>query len=300
MTSVLAVDVWVLIGAFVQCALVLRARRFPADGWVPALGLLCVLPLMFLAFMGFAPRKESGVGLGFIGLGLGLLCAGFYVMIRAPARVTSAGLVSLSATFWLALQPPAFAGWWLLVPAAMSVLSVVYAFGPWRASDGARLLLYLWFLSAAAAVALSGLSGDALYALILRGGDSVNAVPLGEAALTGAQAFLLVQFLMGLFLLLGDDTKDRREKFAARVLDGCVSEERLGWRAAVAILTQAAILFYARRAGATAQNDLIGLAALGALAHGAMTGDVAAARTSALAKRRRKAGLPGQAPADNR
>lgn len=295
MTSAFAVDLWVLLGAVVQCALVLRARRFPAAGWGPALGLLLALPVAFLFSMRLMPPGR--VGFGLIGLELGVLCAGYYVMRRAPARLTSAGLVSLTVTFWIAIRPEhPLAGWWLIV-AAVSAVSIAYAFGPWRASDGARLLLYVWFLAAAAAIAATGLTGEAVYALILRAGDSVNAVSVGEAALTGAQAFLLVQYAIGLFLLLADDERDPRRKFSARVLADFVSEERLGWKSALALLAQAAALYYARNAGAAAGNDLIGLAALGALAHGAMTGEPAVVRAPAPANRR-KARQLGSSPAN--
>lgn len=283
MTSVLAVDVWVLLGAVVQCALVLRSRRFPAGGWGPALGLLVALPLAFLAYMRLLPRADGTIGFGFIGLGLGVLCAGYYMMRHAPVRLTSAGLVSLTATFWIATGPRHPLAGWYLIAAVVSAVSIAYAFGPWRASNGARLLLYVWFLAAASAIAATGLTGEAVYALILRAGDSVNTLSIGEAALTGAQLFLLAQFAVGLFLLLADD--ERAQNFSTRVLADCVSEERLGWKAAVAIAAQAAVLYCARNAGAAAADDLIGLAALGALAHGAMTGEPAAVRAPATKSR---------------
>lgn len=273
MTSALAVDFLVLLGAAAQCTLVLRARRFAAADRNTALGLLCGLPVAFLGFMGVIRRADSTVGLGFIGLGLGGIGAGYYMMMKAPARVTAAGLVSLTATFWVAFYPGAPFPGWFIPAASMSVYSVIYAFGPWEQPPVARLLLYLWFLLAAAAIAASGLSSEAVYALILRAGDSVNPLSIGEAALTGAQGFLLVQFVIGLFLMLADDEQRRREKFANRVVASFDPGGRLGWRAAVMILAQAAVLAYARREGAAAQSELLSLAALAALAHGAMTGD---------------------------
>jgi hypothetical protein len=63
-SSVFAVDAWVLFGAFVQCALILRARRFSPGGWKIALGMLCALPLVFLAYLRLKPDANDSIGLG--------------------------------------------------------------------------------------------------------------------------------------------------------------------------------------------------------------------------------------------
>lgn len=286
MTSALAVDVWVLIGACVQCALILRARRFKPGDAALALGLLCAMPLLALLSMAATPRADRTIGLAFIGLGLGVICAGFYVMNQAPARLTTAGLVSLTATFWIALRPEHPLSGWNFLAALLSAGALVAGFGPWRPPRAARLLLYLWFLFAAAAVAATELSGEAVYALILRAADAVSPLTIAEAVLTGAQAFLLVQFSAGLMMAIPSDQDDRAAKFEERLVDS-YDDERLGWKAAVAIAAQTAVLVYARSRGGASANELVGLAAILALAHGAMTGDAAATRTPSTRRRGR-------------
>jgi hypothetical protein len=274
-TSVLAVDALVLLGAALQLGLVLRARRFAAGDAARALGLFAAVPSVLFALLLAGPRSPDSVGLGFVGVGVGLLCAGWFVTRHAPARVTSAGLVSLSVSFWIALAPEIPFGVWWLLAAAATALALACAFGPWRAPKSAVLVLYFWFLFAAGALAVTGISGEALYALVLRPGEFGNPVPPAAALLTGAQACLLLQFVCGLYLLLLDDEKDPGKRFASQVARKSVSLERLNARAVGVIVLQAAALLYVRSRGAEAESSFAGLAALGALAHGAMSGEEA-------------------------
>jgi hypothetical protein len=171
----------------------------------------------------------------------------------------------------------------------MSLLAVLFAVGPWKPTLPARLALYAWSLAAAAAIASNAVPDRIAH--ILR--DPERHIGLGfsplEGALTGAQLFLvlqlgigvILQMMLGLIALIpflfpmpGDP--EAAEKFASGLITDYDADSRLSWTGFIMLLAQGAALAWARRQGSELRGELLGLAALAAVAHGAMNGDDAA------------------------
>ena len=274
MTSILAVDVWVTIGALVQCALILRARGFDYRDRVVPLAALLLIPAFWFGFITICSTTADAAEAYLIGLIFGLTISGVWVISEAPPRLTATSLLSLTVTFWAAVHLPN--GWrpdWFYPAVFMSAVGIVFAVGGWTPPVLVRAALYAWSLAAASAIIASGVSTKVAYALT----DYHHTVPAGlnvaEALLTGAQYFLFMQLLTGLILFLPISKDDSGLKYADRLVASYDAGARLRWTGVAVLLGQAAALYWASRAGGEVQSEFVSLATVAALAHGAMTGE---------------------------
>lgn len=250
---------WLTAGIAAQCLLVLASRRLPAREWKVTAGLIAAS--LSVAFCG-APVLVPLVAAG---------ATGFYLMGRAPARVGTAAVMSLTLTFWAERQG-AYTAW---TAAALFLSVLAFGFGVSRRSPprAARLLLHLWYLSASAALLYGGLP-DGFFEAALGEWSSASRVSI---LLTGAQFLLFAHALSGVLLLLPwygprgwKDAWARSSAYAdslVRGFDGAPLKSR--WTL-VLIAAQAVLLYGARRADPAQGGELARLLTLVALAHGAM------------------------------
>ena len=206
MTSILALDVWLTIGALVQCALILRARGFDYRDRVVPLAALLLIPACWFGFITLCGSTADAAECYLIGLAFGLTISGVWVISEAPPRLTATSLLSLTVTFWAAYRPQ-YRPDWFYAAAFMSFVAALVAVGGWNPPAPLRGALYAWSLAAAAAIIASGVSTKVAHALL----DYQHAMPAGlnvaEALLTGAQYFLFMQLLTGLILFLPSATR---------------------------------------------------------------------------------------------
>jgi hypothetical protein len=275
-TSLLAVDVWVTIGALVQCALILRARGFDYRDRVVPLAALLLIPAAWFGFITLCGSTADAAESYLIGLAFGLTISGACVISEAPPRLTATSLLSLTVTFW-AVYRPQYRPDWFYAAVFMSLVAALVAVAGWNPPGLVRAAIYAWSLAAAAAIIAGGVSTKVAYALT----DYHHTVPAGlniaETLLTGAQYFLFMQLLTGLILFLPISEKEHGLKYADRLVAGYDAGARLRWTGVAVLLGQAAALYWARRAGGEIQSEFVSLATVAALAHGAMTGEDAGA-----------------------
>lgn len=286
MTSILALDAWLTIGAFVQCALILHARGFRVrDRIVPLAGLLLV-PAFWFVFITICSTTADAAEAYFLGLTFGLTVSGVWVIAEAPPRLTATSLLSLTVTFWAVYRPITPRPDWFVAAVVMSALAALFAVSGWNPPSPLRAALYAWSLAAAAATVASGLSKPVAHTLL----DYTHVLPpdlsVVEALLTGAQYFLFMQLFTGLILFLPIGSGKSGLKYADRLIASYDAGARLSWKGLAVLLGQAAALYWARRAGGQVRSELVSLATIAALAHGAMTGEDAGVA-------RRKRSLPG-------
>ena len=279
MSSILALDAWLLFGAVAQCALILRARRFDGVDWVAPLALLILMPTAWFVFIWICSTTGDAADLFFIGLAFGVTAAAFCVITAAPPRLNATALLSLNVTFWASYHMRGSRPEWFRAAILMSSLSVLFAVGPWKAPVPARVALYAWSLVAAATILAYGASTKVSYALFDYHHIFPAGLSLAEAVITGAQCLLFMQFLIGLILFLPISTAGSGWKYADRMIDSYDADARLGWPALAVLLAQTAALAWAQRAGGEIQSEFLSLAPVAALAHGAMSGEDAGGAT---------------------
>jgi hypothetical protein len=281
MMSPMMVNVWITLGAAFQCLLIMWARRLPLDHWKAVL----VTALGVPAFMVFWVTFTGGRGSGFAGLVpvYGVLGAALALLILAPPRVSAAAVLSISVTFWAAYWPEApRTPLWLFFAGPLTFVALVYASSSFVPGRFARLVLYVWYIVAAAALARVGLARRDLG--IAFSDAAVRSDPL-HLAMMGAQVLLFMSAAISLILLL-PITADVPRKKAARatripfgelpfgelLIAGFDAANKPGWRGLVVIAAQALALGALRRSEPSMQSEAIRMAAFAAMAHGAMSG----------------------------
>jgi len=267
-----------IAGALVQCALILKARRFPPAGWALALALLLVPPALWFGFITICSTMNDAADSLLIGLAGGITVASMYVMEQAPTRLTATGLVSLTVTFWAAQWPAVRHADWFFLAVLMSAAVLVLTFGPWTPPKPARLALYAWSMVAAASIAAGSLTWKMLNDTnTLNQNPEERLAPI-QAVLIGAQFFVFMELVTGLILII---PFDERRKGDPRYVDHLISSYDAASRPSPLgiglILLQTAALIIARRSGATLENEAISISLLAALGHGALTGEDAGA-----------------------
>lgn len=263
---VVRADEWMLLGAVVQCVLVLRARRFELHDWVLPLLLLIGGSLGWFGFIVICSDVANAAPVFFIGFLLALSASGLFLADAAPPRLSAPALLSLTITFWAVYWTGGLSRAWLVPAVPMTAASLWFAWYPQMTPAQARLVLQAWSLSAAAAIAVLGIPthvpsvmGD------YRVEELAHTLSAAETFVTGAQALLFAMLACGVLMLVDPDTwrgwvpsKDDRPP---------------RWSAIVVLMGQGAVLTWALRRGAEVQGQLFALSVLGALAHGAMTGE---------------------------
>ena len=279
MLSPIAINFWLTLGAFLQVAAILWARRAPYAKWKAPLFVAGVVPLCAIAVVDSVSGPAITSGLAFFGPLAGAFLSSWALMTFCPPRISAAGVLSLSVTFWAAFWPgsgplPV----WAAYAALPTLVALVYAVSPWPPPFVLRLWMYLWFMAAAAALASIGLERNLLGA----GLDSFP-VPAARLAvvLTGAQFLLLMHAAVGVMMLVttpGEketwpDALERGAAFSAKIMRGFDSEHRPGWVGGlIVVAAQALALGALKRSGPGLQTETIRLAAFAAMAHGAMSG----------------------------
>lgn len=269
MTPLIIVDAWLLLGALVQLALVLRARNFLARDWiVPLLALLggTVGWFFFIALcsgnQGFGPAADCFV----IGFSMALGFSAIYVSAFAPLRLNPATLISLTLSFWAVYWTGGVDHKWFYPGLAMTASAIAFAAGPVRGLLPFRAALQIWTLAAAALVAYDGIPSRVAEVLKdYRRAETAGTLGPIEVLVTGAQYFLFTQMGVGLILLMFPETW-------SGWLPKQGEDESLRWPAVAALVVQAAAFILLRKSGGQVQSDVMALAVFAALAHGAMTG----------------------------
>lgn len=258
-------DAWMLLGAVLQCALVLRARRFEAHDWILPLFLLIGGSAFWFGFIVLASNVPESAKMFFIGFGFALTASGVYISGTAPQRLKPAALLSLTMTFWAVYLSGALPRTWLIPGVLMSLASLWFAAYPQGTPLGARFALQAWALSAACAAAVAGIPTHASSVIQdYRIEELAHTLTAAEMLVLGAQGFLFFLLGTGIILLADPETWDawypsRRDRGLS-----------LGGTAALAV--QGGALLWAGRRGGEIQSQLLALSVLGALAHGAMSG----------------------------
>ncbi|MFI5361528.1 MAG: hypothetical protein ACHQ49_06120 [Elusimicrobiota bacterium] len=272
MNTVLALDFWVLFGAVAQCAMVLYSRRFRAHDWILPLILLVGGPAAFFGYITICSNSLEAAKIILIGFLFGLGGAALFVAEAAPARLNATALLSLTVTFWIVCAPLGSLPGWLWGAVPMSLIVAAYCAGPWKPPVPARLALYAWALAAAIVVAAAALPARTEGLLMEPERSAAAGFAPFEAVVVGAQFFLIFQLGVGLYLMLGLEKRMGDWNYADIVVARYDVDSRLSWSGFAALLGQAAALAWARRRGGEMNSQLVGLAAVAALAHAAMTG----------------------------
>jgi hypothetical protein len=274
MKGLVLLDAWLLLGAAAQCALILKARRFQYKDWFLPLFILLGMSLAWFLFIALCSDWKSSADAFPVGFCLGVVGAAVCVAEAAPPQLNPTALLSLTITFWAAYAGGAFSRAWLIPGAVMTVGTFLFAAGIFRRLIPARFLLQGWALAAAAALAADNIPARVASAVWdYRKEELAPGLPPAEILLTGAQFFLFALLLGGLIMIFDPET------WRAWYPTGRGDDERPGWIAAIVLVAQGAVLFWARRAGGAAQSQLLALATFAAVAHGAMTGADAAGVT---------------------
>jgi hypothetical protein len=280
MSDLVRVDLWLLLGAFVQLALVLRARNFYAKDWIaPVLGLVGG-SLGWFGFIYLCSNAFGAVGQGTgpaaevfaIGFGGGLIGAALYVSAFAPMRLNSPTLLSLTLSFWAVYASGGAERKWLWVAVPMSVAAAVFVAGGGRRAVAFRAALQVWSLAAAALVAWDAIPHSVGQVFSdWRIAELAGGLSLVEVLVAGAQGFLFAQMAVGLVMLVNADT------WTAWLPENAEHDD-LRWPAIAALIVQAAAFVWLRKSGGDAHGQFMAVALFAALAHGAMTGPDASER----------------------
>lgn len=263
--ALVRVDAWLLLGAVVQCALVLKARRFRPHDWIMPLFLLIGMSAGWFGFIILCSNVPSASEIFIIGFFFALTGSGLYVADCAPLRLSAATLLSLTITFWAVYLTGGLSRAWLYPALPMSAAAIWFAWYPRMTPLQGRMVLQAWSLTAAAAIAAEGVpSRVADFLKDYRMAELAHTMAPGEVLLTGAQLFLFAQLAAGV-VLLSDAATWRAWSPSER-------DESPRWPVLIVLLGQGAVLVWARREGGEVQSRLIAVAVLAALAHGAMTG----------------------------
>ncbi len=272
----LPVDECLLAGATVQCALVLKGRRFQLHDWIVPLFVLVAGSLGWFGFITLCSTPNDAAGVFVIGFALALTGASVFVSEAAPLRVNATTLLSLTLTFWAASRVDGSRPGWFFAAVVMSALAAAYALGPWKAPALVRFALYAWALVAAASLAAAAIPAQVTAVIGDYRHDELAPLLNGfEVLVAGAQLFLLCQLSVGL-LLMAVPAQTETDWLSSRLITSYAAGAGPRWTAILAILAQAAALAWAGRAGGQLKGDVLALSVLAALAHGAMTGDDAA------------------------
>ncbi|HXT01434.1 MAG TPA: hypothetical protein VN915_12210 [Elusimicrobiota bacterium] len=274
MPDLVLVDAWLLLGAVVQLALVLRARNFyPRDWILPLLGLLGGslgwFGFLYLCSNAFGP-VGPGVGPaanGFVvGFGMALAGSAIYVSAFAPMRLNPATLLSLTISFWAVYWTGGVPSRWLWAAVPMSAAALVFIAGGGRGFLTFRAVLQIWSLAAAALVAWDAIPAGVGSVLgDYRVEELAHTLGPVEVLVTGAQTFLFAQMAVGLVLLVNSETW-------TGWLPEKAEHDDLSWPVIAALIVQAGAFVWLRKSGAGVQSQFMAVAIFAALAHGAMTG----------------------------
>jgi hypothetical protein len=263
------VDALLLLGAFIQLVLVLRARNFlPKDWLAPVVGLLggTVGWFLFIRLVsgsqGWSPAAEAFL----IGYGAAVCGGGLYVSAFAPMRLNPTTLISLTISFWAVYWTGGAARLWLIPASVMTAAAVVFAAGRGEDSLIFRAALQIWSFFAAALVAWNSIPPNVGKVIgDYRAVEMAHTLGSVEVLVTGAQAFLFAQMGCGLIMLMFEETW-------SGWLPQRGEDDRVRWPAMAALVVQAAAFILLRKSGGESQSQVMALAVFAALAHGAMTG----------------------------
>jgi len=260
------VDARLLLGALAQCALVLRARRFRPHDWIMPLFLLIGVSAGWFGFIRLCSNVPSAAEAFPLGFFFALTACGLFVADAAPPRLSAAALLSLTVTFWAVYLSGGLSRVWLYPAIPMSAAALWFAWAPQAIPLPGRMALQAWSLSAAAAIAVVGLPLRVMSVMVdYRVTELAPALSLGEILITGAQVFLFAMLAAGVVLLFDQGTW--------RGWYPSDKDARPSGTAVIALFAQGAVLAWALRRGGQVQGQFVALSVLGALAHGAMTGD---------------------------
>ncbi|MDE2141806.1 MAG: hypothetical protein KGJ84_05280 [Elusimicrobia bacterium] len=258
-------DAWLLLGAAVQCALILRARRFKPVDWIIPMGGLVGGTLFWFACVVLYSNVAAAAECFIVGFSMAVICTGMFVADSAPPRLTPAAVLSLTITFWAVYLMDGMSRPWLFAAVPASLAAVWYAWYPQWTPAAARMLLQGWSLTVAAVLAAGGLPARVLSVVDdFSREDLAPSLHLAEIFVCGAQFFLFMLMATGL-VTLSDTVTWRAWSPSER-------DERLRWSAVGAILVQSATLVWGRRQGTDIQTQIVAVSVLAATAHGAMSG----------------------------
>lgn len=147
--ALVRVDAWLLLGAVVQCALVLRARRFRAHDWIMPLLLLIGVSAGWFGFILLCSSVPSAAEIFPIGFFFALTACGLFVADSAPPRLSAAALLSLTVSFWAVYWTGGLSRTWLFPAIPMSAAALWFAWYPRMTPLPGRMALQAWSLSAA-------------------------------------------------------------------------------------------------------------------------------------------------------
>jgi hypothetical protein len=269
-SNLMRVDAWLFLGAVIQLILILRARNFYLKDWLLPLGALLVGSIGWLLFIrlcsgiqGWGPAGEAFP----IGFGMALTGAVIYLAVYAPLQLNSTTLLSLTLSFWAVYAGGGVERKWLWAAVPMTVASIAFISGRGRQNWTFRAALQVWALGAASLVAYDAIPASIGNVLGSYKGEELAAgYPPLEGLIAGAQVFLLAQMAIGLLMLLLPETW-------AGFLPKSGRDENIPRMGIIALIVQAGLFVWLRGANGQAQSQVMGMAVLAALAHGAMTGD---------------------------
>ncbi|MFI5346664.1 MAG: hypothetical protein ACHQ51_09855 [Elusimicrobiota bacterium] len=263
--AMVRVDAWLLLGAVVQCVLVLRARRFQLPDWFLPLLILIGGSAFWFGFIIICSTVPDAANSFIIGFFMAMIVSGAYISGTAPPRLKAAALLSFTVTFWAIYMNGGLSRSWLYPAVVMTAASLWFASFPRATPLIARMALQTWCLSVATAAAADGVPSNVSKVLQdYRVEELAHTLPPIEVLITGAQFFLFSLLGAGVVMLVIPETWEAW--YPSR------RDERPRLAALAAVMVQGAVLIWARGHGAEVQGQLVSLSVLAALAHGAMSG----------------------------